>query len=171
MQINQKYFPVLDDNGALLPYFITISNIKSSNPSSVSHGNERVIRPRLADAEFFWQKDMKTTLADRIPSLDNVVFQHKLGSVGEKTKRVSALSSQFAEQLGFDATLAARAAQLSKTDLVTDMVGEFASLQGVIGHYYANENNEATEVATALEEQYLPKQSGGALPTTKTGKV
>ena len=171
MQINQKYFPVLDDNGALLPYFITISNIKSSNPSSVSHGNERVIRPRLADAEFFWQQDMKTTLADRIPSLDNVVFQHKLGSVGEKTKRVSALSSQFAEQLGFDATLAARAAQLSKTDLVTDMVGEFASLQGVIGHYYANENNEATEVATALEEQYLPKQSGGALPTTQTGKV
>ncbi|HIL92033.1 MAG TPA: glycine--tRNA ligase subunit beta [Cycloclasticus sp.] len=171
MQINQKYFPILDDNGDLLPYFITISNIDSSNPSSVSHGNERVIRPRLADAEFFWQQDMKTTLADRIASLDNVVFQHKLGSIGEKTKRISALSSQLAEQLGFDATMATRAAQLSKTDLVTDMVGEFASLQGVIGRYYANENNEATEVASAIEEQYLPKQSGGALPTTPTGKV
>jgi glycyl-tRNA synthetase beta chain len=171
MQINQKYFPVLNKNGALLPYFITISNINSSNPSSVSHGNERVIRPRLADAEFFWQQDMKTTLADRIASLDNVVFQQKLGSMGEKTNRVSTLSIQLAEQLGFDATMAERAARLSKTDLVTDMVGEFASLQGVIGQYYANENKEATEVASALEEQYLPKQSGGPLPTTQTGKV
>ncbi len=171
MQINQKYFPVLDARGALLPYFITISNIQSSNPASVSHGNERVIRPRLSDAEFFWQQDMKTTLAERIPSLDNVVFQHKLGSIGDKTRRVEALSVELAKQLGHDADLASRAALLSKTDLVTDMVGEFASLQGVIGRYYATENGEATEVATAIQEQYLPKQSGGALPTTQTGLV
>ncbi|PHS72725.1 MAG: glycine--tRNA ligase subunit beta [Cycloclasticus sp.] len=171
MQINQKYFPVLDNNGDLLPFFITISNIDSSNPASVSHGNERVIRPRLADAEFFWQQDTKTSLADRISSLDNVVFQHKLGSIGDKTRRVMALSSQLAEQLGYDASMAARAAELSKTDLVTEMVGEFASLQGVIGRYYANENNEPQEVATAIEEQYLPKHSGGALPATQTGQV
>jgi glycyl-tRNA synthetase beta chain len=171
MQTNQKYFPVLDNNGDLLPFFITISNIDSSNPASVSHGNERVIRPRLADAEFFWQQDTKTTLADRVKSLDHVVFQHKLGSIGDKTRRVTTLSSQLAKQLGYDATLAARAAELAKTDLVTDMVGEFASLQGVVGRYYANENNEPEEVATALEEQYLPKQSGGPLPSTKTGQV
>ena len=171
MQINQKYFPVLDESGALLPYFITISNIDSNNPQSVSHGNERVIRPRLSDAEFFWQQDMKSTLAERISTLDSVIFQHKLGSVGEKTRRVEKLSIELATQLGHDSKLASRAALLSKTDLVTDMVGEFASLQGVIGRYYANENGEPEEVAEALQEQYLPKQSGGALPTTKTGQI
>jgi len=171
MQINQKYFPVLDENGALLPFFITISNIQSSNPASVSHGNERVISPRLSDAEFFWQQDMKTTLADRVSSLDNVVFQHKLGSVGAKSRRVEALSTELATQLGYNADYASRAALLSKTDLVTDMVGEFASLQGVIGRYYATENAEPVDVATAIQEQYLPKQSGGALPETQTGKI
>jgi len=171
MQINQKYFPVLDENGALLPFFITISNIQSSNPTSVSHGNERVISPRLSDAEFFWQQDMKTTLADRVSSLDNVVFQHKLGSVGAKSRRVETLSSELATQLGYNADYASRAALLSKTDLVTDMVGEFASLQGVIGRYYATENAEPVDVATAIQEQYLPKQSGGALPETQTGKI
>ncbi|MBV1875948.1 MAG: glycine--tRNA ligase subunit beta [Cycloclasticus sp.] len=171
MQINQKYFPVLDESGALLPYFITISNIDSNNPQSVSHGNERVIRPRLSDAEFFWQQDMKSTLAERISTLDSVIFQHKLGSVGEKTRRVEKLSIELANQLGHDSKLASRAALLSKTDLVTDMVGEFASLQGVIGRYYANENGEPEEVAEALQEQYLPKQSGGALPTTETGQI
>ncbi len=171
MQINQKYFPVLDDKGALLPHFITISNIQSSNPASVSRGNERVISPRLADAEFFWQQDLKISLADRVSSLDNVVFQHKLGSVGEKTRRVEKLSSTLAQQLGFDSALASRAALLSKTDLVTDMVGEFASLQGVIGRYYATDNGENPEVANALEQQYLPKQSGGALPSSETGQV
>ena len=171
MQINQKYFPVLDESGALLPYFITISNIDSNNPQSVSHGNERVIRPRLSDAEFFWQQDMKSTLAERISTLDSVIFQHKLGSVGEKTRRVEKLSIELATQLGHDSKLASRAALLSKTDLVTDMVGEFASLQGVIGRYYANENGEPEEVAEALQEQYLPKQSGGALPTTETGQI
>lgn len=171
MQINQKYFPVLDEKGALLPYFITISNINSSNHQSVSHGNERVISPRLSDAEFFWQQDMKSTLADRVPTLDHVVFQHKLGSVGEKTCRVEKLSTELASQLGFDSALASRAALLSKTDLVTDMVGEFASLQGVIGRYYAIENAEPKEVAEALQEQYLPKQSGGALPSSETGQI
>ena len=171
MQINQKYFPILDEHGSLLANFITISNIQSSKPASVSHGNERVIRPRLSDAEFFWQQDMKSSLADRIPALDNVVFQHKLGSLGEKTKRVEKLSTELATHLGYNVTLASRAALLSKTDLITDMVGEFASLQGIIGHYYAQENGEAEEVASALQEQYLPKQSGGALPISLTGQV
>ncbi|ORU92153.1 MAG: glycine--tRNA ligase subunit beta [Cycloclasticus sp. symbiont of Poecilosclerida sp. N] len=171
MQINQKYFPVLDANGSLLPYFITISNIQSSNPASVSHGNERVISPRLSDAEFFWRQDMKSTLADRVASLDHVVFQHKLGSVGAKTRRVETLSIELANQLGCDATLASRAALLSKADLVTNMVGEFASLQGVIGRYYAIENGEASEVAMAIQEQYLPKQAGGDLPVSKTGQI
>lgn len=171
MQTNQKYFPVLSEQGDLLPFFITISNIQSSNPTSVSHGNERVIRPRLSDAEFFWQQDNKLTLEQRVDSLNNVVFQHKLGSLGEKTTRVTSLSSDLAEQLGYDAALAARAALLSKTDLVTDMVGEFASLQGVIGRYYATENGEPYGVATAIEEQYLPKLSGGPLPSSETGQV
>lgn len=171
MQINQKYFPVLDSAGALLPFFITISNIQSTNPASVSHGNERVISPRLSDAEFFWQQDLKTSLADRIASLDNVVFQHKLGSVGDKTRRIEKLSSELAKQLGHNLDYASRAALLSKTDLVTDMVGEFASLQGVIGRYYATENAEPEEVATAIQEQYLPKQSGGTLPSTQTGQI
>ncbi|PCI23248.1 MAG: glycine--tRNA ligase subunit beta [Piscirickettsiaceae bacterium] len=171
MQINQKYFPVLDTKGSLLPFFITISNIQSTNPASVIHGNERVIRPRLSDAEFFWRQDLKTTLAERIPSLDNVVFQHKLGSVGAKTQRVEKLSVELAKQLGHNPELASRAAILSKTDLVTDMVGEFPSLQGVIGRYYALQNTEDAEVATAIQEQYLPKQAGGELPSTKTGLV
>jgi glycyl-tRNA synthetase beta chain len=171
MQTNQKYFPVLNAHGDLLPHFITISNIQSSNPSAVSHGNERVIRPRLSDAEFFWQQDMKCSLADRVAILDNVVFQHKLGSVGEKTRRVEKLSGSLAKQLDFDANLASRAATLCKTDLVTDMVGEFASLQGVIGRYYALENSEPAEVAEAIQEHYLPKQSGDALPQTHTGQV
>ncbi|MBQ0724366.1 MAG: glycine--tRNA ligase subunit beta [Cycloclasticus sp.] len=171
MQTNQKYFPVLSKQGDLLPFFITISNIQSSNPTSVSHGNERVIRPRLSDAEFFWQQDNKLTLEQRVDSLNSVVFQHKLGSLGEKTTRVTSLSSGLAKQLGYDVTLAARAALLSKTDLVTDMVGEFASLQGVIGRYYATENGEPSGVATAIEEQYLPKLSGGSLPSSETGQV
>ncbi|MEH6502721.1 MAG: glycine--tRNA ligase subunit beta [Cycloclasticus sp.] len=171
MQTNQKYFPVLDEQEALLPFFITISNIQSNNAASVSHGNERVISPRLSDAEFFWQQDSKITLADRVDSLNNVVYQHTLGSIGDKTQRVATLAATLAEQLGFDGVLAARAAQLSKTDLVTDMVGEFASLQGVIGRYYAVQNGEPQEVAYAIEEQYLPKQSGGSLPLTKTGQV
>lgn len=171
MQINQKYFPVLDATGGLLPYFITISNIDSSNPQSVRHGNERVISPRLSDAEFFWQQDMKSTLADRIPLLDHVVFQHKLGSIGDKTRRVEKLSTTLASQLGFNTVYASRAALLSKTDLVTDMVGEFASLQGTIGRYYAIENGEPEDVAEALQEQYLPKQSGGIIPASKTGQI
>lgn len=171
MQTNQKYFPVLSKQGSLLPFFITISNIQSSNPTSVSHGNERVIRPRLSDAEFFWQQDNKLTLEQRVDSLNNVVFQHKLGSLGEKTTRVTALSSALAKQLGYDTDLAARAALLSKADLVTDMVGEFASLQGVIGRYYAIENGEPRAVAAAIEEQYLPKLSGGPLPSSETGQV
>lgn len=171
MQGNQKYFPVLNKDGGLLPNFITISNIQSTNPDSVRDGNERVISPRLSDAEFFWDQDIKTALSERVESLKNVVFQHKLGSVFDKTQRIQKLAGEIANSLGTDADSAKRAALLSKTDLVTDMVGEFASLQGIIGRYYALKNGESAAVATAIEEQYLPKQSGGKLPQTKAGQA
>jgi glycyl-tRNA synthetase beta chain len=171
MQGNQKYFPVLNKDGGLLPHFITISNIQSTSPDSVRDGNERVISPRLSDAEFFWDQDIKTPLAKRVESLGTVVFQHKLGSLLEKTQRVEKLAEKIAGSLGNDTNNAMRAALLCKTDLVTDMVGEFASLQGIMGRYYASQNSESNDVATAIEEQYLPKQSGGKLPSTAIGQT
>ncbi len=171
MQTNQKYFPVTTTAGELLPYFITISNIESSNPEAVRKGNERVIRPRLADAEFFWNKDRKTRLEDRIPALDNIVFQKKLGTLADKGHRVETLTAMIAEKLGANKALTQRAAILAKTDLVTDMVSEFPNLQGTMGRYYALNDREPDEVAAAIEEQYLPKQSGGTLPLTQTGLI
>ena len=171
MQTNQKYFPIKDEEGALLPHFITFSNIESSRPESIQQGNERVIMPRLADAEFFWKQDRKLTLADRIPDLQSIVFQKKLGTVADKTLRVEKLAVYIAEQLNADSALAKRAAQLSKTDLLTDMVSEFASLQGIMGRYYALADHEAEEVAIAIEEQYFPKQSGSPTPATVTGQI
>ena len=171
MQTNQKYFPVTTTAGELLPYFITISNIESSNPEAVRKGNERVIRPRLADAEFFWNKDRKTRLEDRIPALDNIVFQKKLGTLADKGHRVETLTAMIAEKLGANKALTQRAAILAKTDLVTDMVSEFPNLQGTMGRYYALNDGEPDEVAAAIEEQYLPKQSGGELPLTQTGLI
>ncbi len=171
MQSNQKYFPVIDKNGVLLAHFITFSNIDSHRPESVQKGNERVILPRLADAEFFWNQDRKQLLSSRIEKLTTVVFQQKLGTIADKTERLQTLSSYIANKLQADETLAKRAALLAKTDLVTNMVGEFASLQGIMGRYYALADNEPVEVAQALEEQYFPKQAGSITPESTTGQI
>lgn len=171
MQSNQKYFPVKNDQGGLLPHFITFANIESSNPASIQHGNERVVLPRLADAEFFWKQDRKQSLADRVDSLKTIVFQKDLGTLFDKTERVANLAAIIAGQLQADVELAKRAALLAKTDLMTNMVGEFANLQGIMGHYYALADGENAEVALALEEHYFPKQSGGATPSGKIGQI
>jgi glycyl-tRNA synthetase beta chain len=171
MQTNQKYFPVKQSNGELLAYFITFSNIESTRPESIKQGNERVITPRLTDAEFFWKQDRKKTLADRVGSLSTIVFQEKLGTVADKTQRVVKLSEFIANRLNGNPELAKRAALLAKTDLMTDMVGEFGNLQGIMGRYYALADNEPAEVAIALEEQYFPKQSGGPTPVSQMGQI
>ena len=171
MQTNQKYFPVKNTNGDLLAYFITFSNIESTRPESIRQGNERVVTPRLADAEFFWKQDRKHTLADRVASLSTIVFQEKLGTVAEKSQRVMKLAEFIAERLNADAALAKRAALLAKTDLMTSMVGEFGNLQGIMGRYYALVENEPAEVAWALEEQYFPKQSGSLTASSTTGQI
>ena len=171
MQTNQKYFPVENVNGGLLPNFITFSNIDSSRPESIQHGNERVVTPRLADAEFFWKQDRKKSLADRVENLSTIVFQEKLGTVAEKSQRVIKLSEFIATRLNFDSELARRAALLAKTDLITEMVGEFGNLQGLMGRYYALADNEPEVVAWALEEQYFPKQSGSVTASSQTGQV
>lgn len=164
MQANQKYFPVKNAQGGLLPHFITFANIESSRPDSIRAGNERVVLPRLVDAEFFWKQDRKQSLAERVESLKTIVFQKDLGTLFDKTERVASLAGLIAEQLGADSSLAKRAALLAKTDLITSMVGEFANLQGTMGRYYAAADGEDLAVANALEEQYFPKQSGGILP-------
>lgn len=171
MQSNQKYFPVKGPNGKLTRYFITISNIESKKPDTVRQGNERVIRPRLADAEFFWQQDRKDTLESRIVSLAGIIFQKTLGTLADKAHRVEHLAKNIAEQLGVESSAAAHAALLAKSDLLTDMVGEFPGLQGTMGRYYALADGEKDEVAAAIEEQYLPKQAGGSLPETRTGQI
>jgi glycyl-tRNA synthetase beta chain len=171
MQINQKYFPIKNKDGDLLPHFITFSNIESTRPQSIQEGNERVIMPRLADAEFFWKQDRKQKLQDRVASLESIVFQKTLGTLAAKTQRVEKLAEHIAQLLNADVTLAKRAAHLAKTDLMTDMVGEFASLQGIVGRYYALADNEPNEVAVAIEEQYFPKQSGSPTPASVTGQI
>lgn len=171
MQTNQKYFPVENAAGGLLPHFITFSNIESSRPESIQHGNERVVTPRLADAEFFWNQDRKQTLADRVDSLKTIVFQEKLGTVYEKSERVGKLAERIADQLNTNVDHAKRAALLGKTDLMTNMVGEFGNLQGIMGRYYALVEGEAPEVAWALEEQYFPKQSGSPTAPSTTGQI
>jgi glycyl-tRNA synthetase beta chain len=171
MQINQKYFPVKNKDGDLLPHFITFSNIESSRPQSIQEGNERVIMPRLADAEFFWKQDRKQKLEDRVASLKTIIFQKTLGTLADKTQRVEKLAEHIARQLNADITLAKRAAHLAKTDLMTNMVAEFASLQGIVGRYYALADNEPNEVAVAIEEQYFPKQSGSPTPASVTGQI
>jgi glycyl-tRNA synthetase beta chain len=171
MQTNQKYFPVKNADGGLLAYFITFSNIESTNPKSIQQGNERVVTPRLSDAEFFWNQDRKKTLEDRVDSLSSVIFQESLGTVFEKTKRVQNLAKFIAGHLHANVELAERAALLAKTDLMTEMVGEFGNLQGIMGRYYAQADNEPAEVALALEEQYFPKQSGSPTPSSTTGQI
>ena len=169
LQDHQRYFPVEDSRGRLLPCFITVSNIESRDPSKVREGNERVVRPRLADAAFFWDQDRKQPLASRREALDAVTFQAKLGSVGDKTRRVRALAGEIAAAGNGDRAAAERAAELCKCDLLTAMVGEFPELQGVMGTYYALADGETAEVATSIREHYLPRSAGDELPATGTG--
>ena len=169
MQDNQKYFCLLDSNGALLPRFITVANIESKDPQQVISGNEKVVRPRLTDAEFFYLQDQKQPLAAFNERLKNVVFQAQLGSVYDKAVRVSKLAAFIAEKIGSNPQQAERAGLLSKCDLATEMVGEFPEMQGIAGYYYAKNDNEAGDIAVALNEQYMPRGAGAELPTTLTG--
>jgi glycyl-tRNA synthetase beta chain len=177
LQDHQRYFPVEDASGQLTPWFITASNIESRDPTRVREGNERVVRPRLSDAAFFWDQDRREPLAARIPALDAVTFQAKLGSVGEKSRRVQALAAYISTapasargaSIGASEARVMRAAALAKCDLLSAMVGEFPELQGVMGAYYAAADGEDGEVATAIREHYLPRGAGDALPATPTG--
>ena len=169
MQDNQKYFCLLDVDGKLLPRFITVANIESKDPQQIIAGNEKVVRPRLTDAEFFFKQDKKQKLEDFNLRLQNVVFQEKLGSVYDKAVRVSKLAAYIAPRIGGDAAWAARAGLLSKCDLATEMVGEFPEMQGVAGYYYALNDGEPNDVALALNEQYMPRGAGAELPSTLTG--
>jgi glycyl-tRNA synthetase beta chain len=171
MQNHQKFFPVTGPNGRLLPNFITIANITSNNPDKVRAGNERVIRPRLEDAAFFWAQDRKRSLASRAAQLDNMTFQQQLGSLGDKQRRVTELSGYIAGLLRSDVKQAQRAASLCKCDLVTKMVFEFPELQGIMGYYYALHDGEKREVAVALTEQYQPRHAGDDLPASPAGQV
>ncbi|MFT7052763.1 MAG: glycyl-tRNA synthetase beta chain [Psychromonas sp.] len=166
MKDNQKYFPVLDKDGKLLPRFIFVSNIVSRDPAQVVSGNEKVIRPRLADAEFFFETDKKNTLASRLESLSSVLFQQKLGTLKEKSERIANVAEDIALQIKTDTKHAQRAGLLSKTDLMTDMVMEFPDVQGIMGMHYALHDGEDNEVAIALNEQYLPRFAGDKLPTS-----
>ena len=166
MASHQKYFHMVDKDGKLMPNFITISNIESSNPESVKYGNERVIRPRLADAKFFWDQDRKQPLDDFLPRLKTVVFQQQLGSLFDKVERLETLTVKIGKPLGVDAAISSRAARLSKCDLMSEMVGEFPDLQGVMGRYYATEQGEHAQVAEAIDAQYQPRFSGDELPAS-----
>jgi len=171
MKGHQKCFHLLDSQNNILPNFITVSNLISRDPGQVIAGNEKVIRPRLADAAFFFSQDKRQPLSERINNLKNVVFQQELGTVYEKSSRVTKLATQIALLLKANQILAARAAALGKCDLLTSMVYEFAELQGVMGYHYALNDGENVEVALALNEQYLPRFSGDTLPTSKTGMI
>ena len=166
MKDNQKYFPVLDKEGQLLPRFIFVSNIVSRDPAQVISGNEKVIRPRLADAEFFFETDKKKTLASRLESLSSVLFQKQLGTLKEKSERIANVAEDIALQIKANTKHAQRAGLLSKTDLMTEMVMEFPDVQGVMGMYYAQHDGEDNDVAIALNEQYLPRFAGDKLPTS-----
>lgn len=169
MQDNQKYFCLLDGNGKLLPRFITVANIESRDPLQIVSGNEKVVRPRLTDAEFFFKQDKKQRLESFNKRLQNVVFQAQLGSVYDKAVRVSRLAGYIAGQVGGDAARASRAGLLSKCDLASEMVGEFPEMQGIAGYYYALNDGEPEDVAQALNEQYMPRGAGAELPQTLTG--
>ena len=171
MKEHQKYFHVVDSKGKLLPHFITVANIESKNPALVIDGNERVIRPRLSDAAFFFETDKKVTLESLRERLKTIVFQAQLGTIYEKTERVAALAVYIAGQLKADKKLAERAGQLCKSDLVTNMVGEFDNMQGIAGYYYALNDGENVDVAAAMNEQYLPRFAGDELPATTTGAI
>lgn len=165
MKDNQKYFPLLGKDGKLLNKFIFVANIASKDPSQIISGNEKVVRPRLTDAQFFFQTDRKTKLVDRLPSLGTVLFQQKLGTLLEKSERIAKIAAFIAGKIGADTQHAERAGLLSKTDLMTDMVGEFPEVQGVMGMHYARLDGEAEAVAVALNEQYKPRFAGDSLPS------
>ncbi|MBR7793062.1 glycine--tRNA ligase subunit beta [Undibacterium sp. FT147W] len=169
MQTNQKYFALTDANGKLRSRFLIVSNLETATPEHIIQGNERVVRPRLSDAKFFFEQDKKKTLASRLPLLANVVYHNKLGSQAERTERVKTLAGKIAATLHSDVALAERAALLAKTDLLTDMVGEFPELQGIMGTYYALHDGEHADVAAAASEHYQPRFSGDALPAGATG--
>ncbi|QEY11410.1 glycine--tRNA ligase subunit beta [Cellvibrio sp. KY-YJ-3] len=171
MKEHQKYFHVVDANGKLKNNFITVANIQSKDPSQIIDGNERVIRPRLSDAAFFFETDKKTTLASLRDRLKTIVFQAQLGTIYDKTERVASLAKLIAGKLNADAASAERAAQLCKSDLVTNMVGEFDDMQGIAGYYYAVNDGENAEVAAAMNEQYMPRFAGDQLPATTTGAI
>ncbi|QTF06561.1 glycine--tRNA ligase subunit beta [Brenneria izadpanahii] len=166
MKGDQKYFPVYDNGGKLLPNFIFVANIESSDPQQIISGNEKVVRPRLADAEFFFNTDRKKRLEDHLPRLETVLFQQQLGSLRDKTDRIQALAGWVAEQIGADVNHATRAGLLSKCDLMTNMVFEFTDTQGVMGMHYARHDGEAEDVAVALNEQYQPRFAGDDLPSS-----
>ncbi|MEO8923004.1 MAG: glycine--tRNA ligase subunit beta [Caldimonas sp.] len=174
MKANQKYFPLLDAKGALSNRFLVVSNISPADPGRVIEGNERVVRPRLADAKFFFDQDRKKTLASRVPALDQVVYHARLGSQGERTMRVRDIAGRIAakafphERLSVEVD---RAAELAKADLLTDMVGEFPELQGVMGGYYARHDGESVAVAEAIEDHYKPRFAGDALPRDHVGVI
>ncbi|WP_217515988.1 glycine--tRNA ligase subunit beta [Vibrio metschnikovii] len=165
MKGDQKYFPVYDANKQLLPNFIFVTNIESKEPRHVIEGNEKVVRPRLADAEFFFNTDLKSKLIDRLPQLETAIFQQKLGTIKDKTDRITELASYIAEQIGADVTQAKRAGLLAKCDLMTSMVFEFTDTQGVMGMHYARHDGEPEAVALAMNEQYMPRFAGDLLPS------
>lgn len=171
MQEHQKYFPVVDSQGRLQPNFIAVANIESRDQTQVRAGNERVIRPRFSDAAFFWEQDLKEPLDAHIDGLKDVVFQDRLGSLHAKAERMGVLAREIADRLGIDPVLAERAAQLAKCDLMTLMVGEFPSLQGTMGRYYAAAAGEPEGVSAAIEEHYLPRHAGGGLPESGYGRA
>jgi glycyl-tRNA synthetase beta chain len=171
MEGNQRYFPLLDAGGKLMARFVVISNLESRDPAQVIAGNERVIRPRFSDAEFFFTQDCKEPLAARRAALAKVVFQHKLGTLAEKGVRIAQLARDIGQRIGADGVRCARAAELAKCDLLTQMVGEFPELQGVMGRHYALHDGEDTEVAQAIEEHYRPRFAGDQLPATPAGQA
>lgn len=171
MQTNQKYFALTDNEGKLRSRFLIVSNIATDDPQHIVGGNERVVRPRLSDAKFFFEQDKKKTLESRLPLLANVVYHNKLGTQAERTERVTRLAGAIARRLGYDVALAERGARLAKADLLTDMVGEFPELQGIMGTYYARHDGEPDEVALAASEHYQPRFAGDKLPSTNTGLV
>ena len=168
MQQNQKYFPLLDANGKLMNRFLLVSNLETSDPSHIVSGNERVLRARLSDAEFFYKQDQKAALESRLPKLANVVYHNKIGSQAERIERLQSIAAHIAAALGADRAAAERAARLAKADLVTEMVGEFPELQGTMGKYYARLDGESAEIADAIEQHYRPRFAGDALPESQT---
>ena len=169
MQQNQKYFPLLDSNGKLMNRFLLVSNLKANDPSHIIHGNERVLRARLSDAEFFYKQDQKATLESRLPKLENVVYHNKIGSQAERIQRLQTIAGYIATQLNADKALTERAALLAKADLVSEMVGEFPELQGTMGKYYALHDGENPDVARAVEQHYQPRFAGDTLPENAIG--